>query len=328
MTTVLDRLRMWRDLTRADWTPEEPDIEAGREAEEFLRTLVETNLKHKGAYCFLGKRVPSLRHRRRFEIDLVVLTKKHLHFIEVKNWSGELEEVGESWVQTKRSGEQIEHPNLARYNSEKRDVVVEYLQSKGVKLDATYFAQKVIFMNSRLRIGSSIALRPEIVTPDRLEEYLATQRGASRAERFVHSVVEICLDSEKSSVILDGLFHAMSGGCFAAARDALSGLETWDKVVLHGGRVLSGDALKLYGGSGTLDLKALPSGSSCPVKWNRARIPGLIQSFFLSYPLGTMRLPDNRRVAVRPSDVIKFHAAGDERPSELPMKNIDMVIRG
>lgn len=94
MADVVDRLKAWRDLMRADYTPEDPEVAAGRAAEQFLRTLVESNLKHKGAYCFLGKRVPSQRHKRRFEIDLVVLTKKHLHFLEVKNWSGDLVERG------------------------------------------------------------------------------------------------------------------------------------------------------------------------------------------------------------------------------------------
>lgn len=327
MTAVLDRLKLWRDLMRADYTPEEPDVEAGRAAEEFLRTLVETNLKYKGAHCFLGKRVPSQRHRRRFEIDLVVLTKKHLHFIEVKNWSGDLSDVGANWVQTRRSGEQVEHPNLAQYNSEKHDVVVEYLQAKGVNIDATYFAQKVIFMNPRLRISPAIAQHPAVVTAHRLHEYLATQRGASFAERFVHSVVEMCLESDKSAIILDGLFHAMSSDCFKTAKDALSALETWDKVVLHGGRVLSGDALKLFVGSETVDFKALPSGSFCPVRWNRSKVLGLVQSLVLSYPLGRIRLSGSN-IAVKPNDILKFHAAGDEKPSELPMKNIDMVLRG
>lgn len=327
MTAVIDRLRLWRDLMRADYTTEEPDVEAGRAAEELLRTLVKTNLKYKGAYCFLGKRVPSQRHQRRFEIDLVVLTKKHLHFIEVKNWSGDLSKVGAKWIQTRRSGEQVEHPNLAQYNSEKCDVVVEYLQARGVNLDATYFAQKTIFMNPRLRIAPAIAQHPAVVTPHRLGEYLATQRGSSFAERLVHSVVELCLDSDKSSVILDGLFHAMSSNSFATARESLSALETWDKVVLHGGRVLSGDALKLFVGSETVDIKALPSGSRCPVRWNRSKVLGLVQSLFFSYPIGHIHL-SGRIVAVKPNDILKFHAAGDEKPSELPMRNINMVLRG
>lgn len=328
MATVLERIKIWRDLMRADYTPEDPVIAAGRAAEQFLRTLVESNLKHKGAYCFLGKRVPSMRHRRRFEIDLVVLTKKHLHFLEVKNWSGDLMESGEDlWVQTRRSGEVVESPNLTKYNSEKRDVVVEYLHGKGIELDATYFTQKVIFMNPHLRIDRKIMQNPDVVPADKLDHYLATQRGASYAERFVHSVVEMCLDSEKSSLVLDGLFHAMPKQHFNAAIDALAQLETWDKVVLHGGRVLAGDLLKLIRRPGTVDLKALPSGTRCPVKWTRSKVIGLLQSLFCDIPLGVFKFPDGA-IALEPKDNLRFHAAGDEKPSEILMRNVNMVVRG
>lgn len=327
MASTLERLTQWRDLMRADFTLEIPRVKAGRAAEQFLKTLVESKLKHKGAYCFLGKRVPSHRNQRRFEIDLVVLTKKRLYFLEVKNWSGDLVEAGANWIQTRRSGEQVAHPNLTQYNSQKRNVIIEYLQTKGVKLNATYFSQKVIFMNPRLSIDPNIAKNPDVVPADKLKQYLNTQRGSSYAERFVHSVVELCLDSEKSSLVLDGLFHAMRKEDFTAAQEALSILETWDKVVMHGGRVLTGDVLKLITKSETVDLKALPSGTRCPVRWNRSKVMGLIQTMISRYPLGSLRLPECR-VVLAPNDILKFHAAGDEKPSELSLRNINMVLRG
>lgn len=215
----------------------------------------------------------------------------------------------------------MEYPNLTTYNSEKREVVVEYLRSKDVELDASYFTQKIIFMNPRLRIDRKITENPDVVPANKLAHYLATQRGSSYAERFVHSVVEMCLDSEKSGLVLDGLFHAMPTQHFAAAQEALAKLETWDKAVLHGGRVLAGDALKLFTRSRTVDLKALPSGTRCPVRWTRSKVIGLIQSLVCSAPLGVVRLPDGS-IPIQPNvDMLKFHAAGDEKPSEHPMRN-------
>jgi len=327
MTKVFDRLQEWRDLARAERTIEDPAVVAGRAAERFLRTLVETNLKHKGAFCFLGKRVPSQQHRRRFEVDLIVLTKKHLHFLEVKNWSGELLENGENWVQIRRSGDHIDHPNLTTYNSQKQEIVVEHLRSQGVELDSSYFSQKIIFMNQNLSISPGIASNPDVVPWDRLNDYLATQRGASYAERFVHSVIQMCLDSEKSSLVLDGLFHSMNKRHFDTAIEIFSTLETWDKVVLHGGKVLSGDCLKLITTSSTVDLKSLPSGIRCKVTWTRSKIIGLLQALLTKIQLGKIGLPDNR-MSVKPTDILKFHCAGEEKPWEISMRNVNLIVRG
>jgi len=324
---MLDRLYEWRDLLRAEHTIEDPEVTAGRAAEQFLRTLVETNLKHKGAFCFLGKRVPSRQYRRRFEVDLIVLTKKHLHFLEVKNWSGELSEDGESWVQIRRNGDHIEHPQLTNYNSQKQQAVVEHLRSHSVELDSTYFSQKVIFINPNLRMSRSIASNPDVVPWNRLNDYIATHKGASYSERFVHSVIELCLDSEKSGLVLDGLFHAMPKSHFVTTREIFSKLETWDKVVLHGGKVLAGDCLKLFTTVSTVDLKSLPSGARCKVSWTRSKIIGLLQALMTGIPLGKIGLPD-KRMPINPTDILKFHGAGEEKPSEISMRNINLIIRG
>ena len=327
MATVHERVSEWRSLQEAQFAVEDPEAIAGREAEQFLRRLIETNLKYKGAYCYLGKRVPSKSMRRRFEVDLMVLTKKHLHFLEVKNWSGEVFEDGDHWVQVRRSGERLEHPNLVAHNSKKQQAVVEYLQTLGVTLDASYFSQKIIFMNSRLRITPAVASNPYVITASRLAGYLASQRGASYAERFVHSVIELCLDSENSGVVLDGLFHAMRGSDFETVRAALSKLETWDKLVLHGGKVLPGDCPRIATSSETIDTKYLPSGTQCRLVWKRSKTFGLLQSLLTHYPLGCLRLPD-RRLPINTTDSLKFHVVGDETPKEILLRDVDMIVRG
>jgi hypothetical protein len=322
MTEFLDRLNDWRELTRTEYTIEDPSVEAGREAEKFLRTLVETNLKYKGAFCFLGKRVPSQIHGCRFEIDLIVLTKKHLHFLEVKNWSGDLIEKNGSWVQIRRNGEQIEHPDLTKENSKKQQAVVDYLKLNGLEIDSSYFTQKVIFMNQNLRISSSIESNSDVVPCYRLNNYLSAQKGASYAERFIHSAIEMCLDSEKSNLVLDGLFHAMHSKNFEIARNTISKLETWDKVVLYGGKVLTGDCLKLFADSSPINFKSLPSGSRFKVAWTRQKVLGILQVLLTKIPLGRIRMPD-KWIPVKPKDILKFHCAGDEHPCEINMQNVN-----
>ena len=45
----------------------------------------------------------------RYEIDLVVLTRKQISAIEIKNWSGSVTSDGENWIQTRMDASKIVH---------------------------------------------------------------------------------------------------------------------------------------------------------------------------------------------------------------------------
>jgi hypothetical protein len=314
-------------LTRIDAVPEDPEIIAGRQAEQFLLQLVETNLKYRGAYCFLAKRIPSKIYKRRFEIDLMVLTKKHLHFLEVKNWSGEVIASESNWIQIRRNGEQIDHPNLVEYNSTKQQVVIEFLRENGIDLDRSYFSQKVIFMNCALDLDPIIANNPNVVPPDRLDDYLATQKGSSFAERIIHSIIEICLDLEKSETIVEGLFRAMPSRLFKKIKKLFCNLGTWDKVGLYGDKVLTGDVLKFYIGEKIIDTTQFQSEDHIRISWTRNKIVGLMKSLATNLPIGILRLQDNK-IPVQTNDTIKFHPAGEKRPIQFALSHVDWIIKG
>ena len=325
--TTTDRLKEWWLLLDTVEHLEDPTVEAGRQAETFLQTLVETNLKYKGAYCFLGKRVYSHKFKRRFEIDLIVLTKKHIYFLEVKNWSGQVVRKDNEWLQIRTNGEIIRHPDLTKYNSQKQKALISFLKGNHIDLKQKYFSQKVIFMNPNLQLAPDIFKNPDVIPFQHLQDYLRTQKGVSVSERVIHSIIDICLESEKSAIIIDGLFGAMNKNMFNRTQKLLSGLETWDKVVLHGGRVVTGDLLKLYTATKNIDLKRLPSGTKCKVSWNRSKVLGLAQALLTKKSLGTIKLP-NEKLSISPSDTIKFHFAGEPSPSIISVKDIEMVIRG
>src|SRR6516162_11862412 len=146
---LMDRLRAWRAARRAAPVAEDPAVLCGREAELFLHDLVTSHFNHKGAHLFAGRRVPCPRRRMRREIDLIVLTPKLISLIEVKNWSGELFDRGPVWVQVRRTGDELRHPNLIADNLEKRDDFLDYLRGHGLALErdfaARYVVQKVVF---------------------------------------------------------------------------------------------------------------------------------------------------------------------------------------
>ncbi|NQU21306.1 MAG: NERD domain-containing protein [Candidatus Nealsonbacteria bacterium] len=231
---------------------EDPEVATGRQAEAFLQQIVGTHLNHHGASLWGGRRVPLRRGGRR-EIDLVVCSRKMIHLIEVKNWSGQLIDRGRVWQQVRRSGEIVTHANLVENNLEKRNLVVEYLRDSGIALDGDFLrrhiCQKIIFMNPRLRLPYSISNHPDVITWNSLPGYLDQQAPRKSVERILCSVIDLCLKSEASEVVQEGLYGSMSARRFKEIESAISRLRTWDQLRLFGTKVLVGDLLKLTIGS-------------------------------------------------------------------------------
>jgi len=321
------KLEEWRRLTKTEPILEDGRTVAGQQAEIFLKSLVKNNLKYKGAYCFAGKRVPSKQHKRRFELDLIVLTKKQLHFLEVKNWSGELFSYQDKWVQRKRDGRTTEHPHLTRYNSMKTEVMLDYLSEQGVKISNNFVAQKVIFMNPSLRIYPEILNDPNVIHRLMLDKYLTSQKGASVAERMVHSIIEACLDSEKGQVVMDGLFSSLTTEMVEQAANSLSELRTWDKIGFYGGRTLQGDALKLINGERTFDLSKLKAGELIHFQWSRNKIISLGKTL-LSKSLGKTMINSEIINLNSVDSMLLFHSAGEQKPNEIEIRHLNWLSKG
>jgi len=324
----LPRFEQWLEIARTEPLAESPEIAAGRQAEEFLKGLVNSNLRFKGAHCFIGKRVPAPALRRRFEIDLVVLTRKQLHVLEVKNWSGELFPRRDSWIQRKRGGREIGHQNLTRYNSQKVDVLLDYLRKYGIKLENSMVSRKVLFMNERLKIHPDILADRDVIDRRQLDNYLASQKGTSYGERLLFSVIEACLDAEKSSILVGGLFKAIKKREFKDAVKALSELRTWDLVGCYGGRILQGDGLSLRCNGKSYDLKKLEKEKRLEFRWQRNRFVGLLGTILTRRPIGRVRgLEKKLRLDPRTANLF-FHAAGQPSPKTISLKQLEWFVRG
>ena len=322
-----EKLQEWIDLIKTDSIAEDPEVEAGRNAERFLHGIITTNLKYKDSYCFSGKRVKSKKEGRRFEIDLIVLTKKQLHVLEVKNWSGQLYMDGDSWIQEKRDGRIIVHPNLTTYQAKKTQVLIEYLKKFNINIDSSYIRQKVLFINPNLHIDPTIISNPDVIPRDKLDNYLKSQKGTSLFENMLYSLIEICLDSEKSKIILEEVFKSMQSSEVNKAKSALSELRTWDRIKLNGGKILNGDAYYLLINNRKIYLQNLPPEEKILFNWKRNRFIGLI-NVVLDKPWGETKVL-NRTYQLNPKfDKIRFHSVGDEKPTSISLKCVDWFVRG
>ena len=216
----------------------------GREAEVFLYDLVATHFNHKGAHLFAGRRVPCPRRRMNREIDLIVLTMKMISLIEVKNWSGELLDRGSIWLQVRRGGDELRHPNLIDDGLEKRDAFLDYLRQQGLGQDSEFASRhvshKVVFMNPNLTVSPSIRAYPDVITRDKLAAFLDRQPAAGFAQRIFSSVIEFCLGAETAG----GLTGSIAKDRFALVK-CVGDIRTWDRLRLFGGKVLTGDLYEM-----------------------------------------------------------------------------------
>jgi Holliday junction resolvase-like predicted endonuclease len=325
-----DRLREWREVVSAVPSAEDPEILGGRQAEHFLHTLVRSHYKFKGAGLYPNKRVPAAHGRR--EIDLIVVTAKRIHIIEVKNWSGSLRIAGNRWVQTNRNNCEIEHPDLLADHQDKNAVLTEYFCRLGVSLDpkmqARYLSNKVIFMNPRLVINDrSIHDHPDVLLSDRLDGYLKQQRRSGLGERLLGSVVQWCLDTESADMVMDGYFGSLTPEKVAAIRTAIDRLATWDSLRYYGSRVEIGDLIRVSVGGVVLSREQIGSRCSCPVRWTRDRTWGLIKALSGVGQLGWLYLPQGAR-ALAPRDFVYFHRAGEPAPTQIPFLGLEEIGLG
>ena len=345
---IVNRLRRWSEIRDVRPAPEAPDAAGGRDGERLLERLVGEALPFKDVHVLAGRRIPSARQGRRREIDLIVCTPRAIHLIEVKNWSGRLDLAGNSWRQTRRGGDVVDHGDLLATNLQKRDAVVDYLRDRGEDLDARFASEhvvpKVVFMNPSLEVAPSIASRPEVVTRRALDAFLASARPeqgfVSRlVARLVPNPYAQGRDLRQHLLLarLSAFFGPSWGRDGRIPRDRyarivalLSATETWDRLHVYGGRVVSGDVVGLKVGPKTYrraDLAGLTAGRPIRLGWTRRPLWGLLKALTGLGPLGRIDLGPSR-LPLSPSDTVTFHAVGAESAAPVKLVEIDRIVLG
>jgi hypothetical protein len=336
-----EHFEAWHQIRKTNLNPIEEDdgILAGRDAEDLLRKIVNENYSFKGCHSFASKRIPDPQNQRRREIDLIVVTDKRLYVIECKNWTGVLSTAGNRWIQKSFGGQVREHEDVLALNTFKMKLLIEYLKNQGINIQPDRVCQKLIFMNPKLNIASlAIAKSPHVVTPDRLEAYLGRQNNQLKThEKLFCSVIGLLLDEELKSKVLDGLAIERVGGIHHDRLiQEIAKLATWDKIFLHGTKILSGD----------------PIGRSIPHMFDKHshrlpldRVKEMRIAFVKSKWLGLAKafLKIGRPIAIdlfdprgksiarangNPFGIVRFHEAGSKEPTSINLCEIDRIISG
>ena len=314
-------LAHWRALRDRPVFAEDGAVAAGRAGEDAIDRVLGGGRRGRRQGLWSGRRVPRLEGRGRVEIDQILLTPRALYVVETKAWSGALDVTGGSltgrWLQTRRrGGGQVDHGEVWQKLQAKCHVLAAYLDALGARLDRRAIRPVLILWNPELTVPDWLEARPEVVTRAELEAAMTRTRGAD-------GLLALLLRREGET----GTERPpkLARQSLRRVRRSLDRLGGYDRVVLHGGRTLTGDLLRVRRSGG-------------PVLWAAGRDPDTLSLRVYPGALGLLRaclggapiLLQTGRTArgLGPEDEVHFHPAGQPQPIVLPAWHVTGLERG
>lgn len=306
---------------------------AGEEGESRVLALMDGHRGLKDAHLYAGRRVPKTKNHpsipsRRSEIDLIILTPKAVHVIEVKNWSGEIwqsDENPDQWIRRRRNRDPETIRNVSDVNRAKAWSLCNYLESKGIAVGADHIRSHVFFTNPNLKMDRAIAEMSDVVTVQHISGFL-TGLGTNTLDRIILRMAKLVLDKESADMVQQGLAGAMPQSIYDRILQELDQLHTWDRLHLHGGAVETGDLLWVESHGHSLKSEDLQPGEQIKIQWQRGRIMSLLKAVTGTH-LGHI-ITAKQKVAVDMDGQVFFHFAGQPEPVIVPVTSVDIIERG
>lgn len=277
MSLIKADLKEWYMYVSAPKVYEDEVVQAGRDGEDFLQSLLKKHfndsfLKKERAKFYSGKRIPRNDSSGKYEADLIVLTQRFIYLIEIKNWSGtlvpfnvypgyqrqgirakskkELQELSDDdlWLQVKRyyakggveQTEYVLHEDMLKLNAKKRETLVEYLKNSGIKIDERKIIHKVVFVNQKFEIQENMK-NENLITYSEILHFIQSTGRSSLVEGVIKGLISLLVSQENARVISEIWYRSLDPKTFDDLDKCISSLRTWDYVKLNGGRILAGD---------------------------------------------------------------------------------------
>ena len=325
------RLRWWLALARE--RPREIDaiIQAGEEGERKAIQALRRVKSLAGAQLYTGKRVPRIKEHpllksRRSEIDVILLTHKAIHVIEVKNWSGRILSTADEnlWQRMNRQGESRSVESPIALNRAKAWSLRNYLSSKGINIEERHIRTHVFLVNPNADISRSLLQHPDIVTANGLPGF-SRRLAFGRVERLLLGMVRLVLEQEHANTVAAG-YGALPDQVEQRLKDALQTIPTWDHFQFFGGLSKTGDLLDMKLPGAQCNLADLAAGQCIHFSWKRHRALALARAL-LGFSLGGIR--DGKKcIACPPDAAILVHFAGVAQPERVPIASLEAIQKG
>ncbi|MDA8153101.1 MAG: nuclease-related domain-containing protein [Acidithiobacillus sp.] len=327
------RIQHWLMLVKTKQVQEDGVKKAGEEGERKVLALMDGHRGLKDAHLFAGRRVPKTKDHplipsRRSEIDLIILTPKAVHVIEVKNWSGEVwedEENPRQWFRRRRNRDAETIHSVVDVNRAKAWSLCNYLKSNGVTVVAEHIHSHIFFTNPNLKMDIVIENMPDVVTVHHIGGFLSGT-GTKTLDRIILLMAKLVLDKENSDLVQQGLAGAMPQSMYDQILTELDQLHTWDRLHLHGGAIETGDFLWAKSHGQTLKTDDLHPGEQIRIQWQRGRILSLLKAVMGKH-LGHI-ITANQKIGVDMQGHVLFHFAGQPEPAMVHVTSVDIIERG
>lgn len=329
---IQGRIKNWVSVRSARPVPEDEAVLAGEEGERRIIAVLENSNDLKDSFIFAGRRVPKTKDHplipsNRSEIDIILLSRKSVHVIEVKNWSGIIKpgETEGMWRREKRNGEVANVQNPVLVNKAKALSLFNYLKSKNVPVQQEWITDHLFLVNKNADVNFNIAHLPEVVTASGISSFTQVA-GIKALDRIIIWMLRIILDRESSDLVTQGLTGAMPENVFMTVKAELQNIHTWDRLEFYGGAVKTGDIIEVRAHGQKLTADDLQPGEYIHLKWERNRLLSLLYSLF-GKEIGNI-LTANKKIPADTTGHVQFHFAGQPKPSVIPMTLIDVIRRG
>lgn len=300
---------------------------AGAAAEEAIKQQLKKSARS-GTRIFQGKRVPRSNGQGRYEIDLILVTSRYLYILEVKNFSGSLQDHGTEWIQTKRNGATVSHQNIVEHNQNKLEALKSHLSSSDIDIPDGYIQQRVLFYNN-LKLAQSIEQDPRVVTHQQIQSFLPKRSILKGMEdKFFAALITFLVDEERRQDARSSLLnHKLAKSAVKSINQAVGELRTWDCVGLYGGRVLTGDAKQLFVDNDNHSLRNTPTHEGFSTQWTRSRLLGFCKALSRK-SLGKMRTRHRKISLNAETDRLRFRPAGSKNDIDIYLRELDWFSKG
>ncbi|HYX34413.1 MAG TPA: nuclease-related domain-containing protein [Oligoflexus sp.] len=280
--------------------------QAGSLGEELARAKLQGMFKklHGKAMVFQSLRVPKYQGSGKYEVDLLLVTEVGILVIEVKHWGGRLSRQRGKWLQ-ERGNEKKILVDPIHLNADKAMSLIHWLAQRNIHLPDHAVHSIVLFTNPQVVMSPDLKQCGAVVEMAVLEALTLAKCGQPK-RRFWQKKIS----------------HKFN---FSSLVEALKELPTWDRLQLHGGRVVFGD----------LEYMSIPEIQAsavqrkylrkADVRMQRNVLPGL----FLKARLRVTDWAGRRKVyLLHPDAKLVFRPAGQNEKEEISWVHVESLQLG
>ncbi|KAJ1693495.1 hypothetical protein LUZ63_010193 [Rhynchospora breviuscula] len=269
-----------------------------------------------GGKCFVGLRIPDPDSGNRQHIDIVLLTKKEILVVAVRNFSGYVHVNNDgNWSCTSDKKHKTEtHPDPVLEVSAQITILQSYLEQRGASLPKGLINGRVILPNPYCIVSPSIMLQTEVLTHDKWRDLKPDSKdGDFNWVKSAFSGVK----GENQDALHQNIHFILSSS------------PMWDRLELKGNRNVLGEFIEFKGHhSDMAALQSIKRSKVSRIVVQKASLLGLgnsrtqIVCSARDYRSDGSSSSESKEIAVKPNTEVVFEPLNSKKPRKFKLSRI------